>query len=401
MTVLPSSYITPLPLVPCPHCGVEVPDAHFCGACGAHFHAEKRRAARRYHAYAAFPEEPVIRLAITTSLFPHLSHHTKNLFRAATAGIALLLVVLAIWGAEAPLIAVASLGFPLLFVLYLFEIDGPEKTSLRVPVGAALLVGGILGVGWGEIGSHFVNEALSPSLNASPEARCNSITTAIVVPLAGVVLTSTTALIVRTARARRLEALDGFVIGAGGALGFVLTAAIVQLSSLLRGGQLSQLPFTNTVTLAIIRGLTVPVTAAVTIGLVGCTLWVQRRDNSPSQRRWLTLPAAAVGFAALLQVGLGFADLANLVDSELLVVHLAAMAVAILGMRLALHHTLLHERHDPSVGVPYVCAHCHHAVPLMQFCPQCGIARHATSPGRRGRLDSVNNDVPAPGSVAP
>ncbi|HTX62996.1 MAG TPA: hypothetical protein VMD28_05125, partial [Acidimicrobiales bacterium] len=110
-----------LPLAACPHCGQEVPAADYCGACGAHLVHRAATAARRHHAYAAFPEEPVLRLAVTTSLFPHLSHRAKATFRAAVGAIVVVLVALALGGVEAPSIAVCALGVPLLYLLYTYE----------------------------------------------------------------------------------------------------------------------------------------------------------------------------------------------------------------------------------------------------------------------------------------
>jgi RsiW-degrading membrane proteinase PrsW (M82 family) len=363
---------------------MEVPNANFCGACGAHLGGRADSSIRRYHAYAALPEEPVLRLAIVTSLFPHLSRHTKIKFQTAVALISVALIALALGRAEAAVIAVAALGIPLLFVLYIVEIDDPSRTAFRVPIMVTIVLGAALGVGWGWIGGHYVNEALAPSFDFTL-TQASSLVGAVVVPAVGVLLTIIPVALIRLRSTSLTEALDGFVVGTTGALGFALAATITQLSSLLRDGEVTQLSFTSTLTQAVIRGITTPILAGITIGLVGTTLWVRRRDDAPSRRRWLTMTVTAMAFAILLQVGLGFADVDNLVDSELMVVHLAALVLAIVVVRLCLHHTLLHERHDASVGAPQICGNCHHLVPTMPFCPECGVARRATSPRHRAR----------------
>ena len=61
------------PTATCPHCSATAPDAHYCGACGAdlaHGHIDK--ASRRLHSYAAFPDEPVLRASVVSTLFPQL-----------------------------------------------------------------------------------------------------------------------------------------------------------------------------------------------------------------------------------------------------------------------------------------------------------------------------------------
>ena len=119
----------------CPHCGSRVPDAPFCGACGAHLkHGRGRGAATRIHAHSAFPDEGVLRLAVVSSLFPQLAGASRSAYRVAFGLIVLLLVGLAVAGLTAPVIAVSALAIPLLFLIYLYEI-APLGRTLRRPDG--------------------------------------------------------------------------------------------------------------------------------------------------------------------------------------------------------------------------------------------------------------------------
>jgi hypothetical protein len=68
-------------------------------------------------------------------------------------------------------------------------------------------------------------------------------------------------------------------------------------------------------------------------------------------------------------------------DIVLLTVHLAVAALALLALRIGLHHVLLHEQRDVRIGPPRICPHCHRVVPAMPFCPMCGVAERATSVG--------------------
>ena len=65
-------------------------------------------------------------------------------------------------------------------------------------------------------------------------------------------------------------------------------------------------------------------------------------------------------------------------DIVLLTVHLAVAALALLALRIGLHHVLLHEQRDVRIGPPRICPHCHRVVPAMPFCPICGVAERAT-----------------------
>ncbi len=372
----------PVPVAPCPHCGHEVPVANFCGDCGADLAHRSPAGARRHHAYAAFPEEPVLRMAVTSSLFPHLSQRAKPVFRAAFGAIVVVLVALAVARVEAPAIAVAALGIPALYLLYTYEIDDPTRTSLFRAAPVVLVVGAGLGIGWGLVGGHYVNEALAPTLNFSL-VRPAALAAAVAVPALGVALMVVPVVSARFGRRGLQESLDGLVLGAVGALGFVGAATISQLSSLLSLGQRSQQSFPGILSEVVIRGICSPLVAAASIGLFGAAIWVSSRDDGPAGRRYLGAPVLPLATVLLLEVGLGFADIARLDDLELLFVHLAAVGVSLATMRVGLHYVLLHELGVSEVGPPMVCGHCHFVVPTMHFCPHCGVARRATARDKR------------------
>ncbi|MGH8989573.1 MAG: zinc ribbon domain-containing protein [Acidimicrobiales bacterium] len=371
-----------LPIGVCPHCGREVPTANFCGACGADLAHRSPAGARRHHAYAAFPEEPMLRMAVTSSLFPHLSRHAKSTFRAAVGSVVVVLVALAFGGVEAPAIAVSALGIPVLYLLYTYEIDDPTRANLFRAVPVVLVVGAGLGVGWGLVGGPYVNDALGETLSFSL-VRPGALAAAIAVPAVGVVLMTVPAALARLRAGGLDESLDGLVLGALGALAFVAASTITELSSLLSAGQRSEQSFAGILAEVVIRGLCSPIMAAALIGLFGASLWAVWRSDAPAGRRYLGLPVVPLAAVLALEIGCGFADVARLGDPELLVVHVAALLVALTIMRVGLHYVLLHEQGTTEVGPPSVCGHCHFVVPTMHFCPHCGVARRATARGHR------------------
>ncbi len=381
----PASPTSPaaLPVAACPHCGREVPVANYCGACGADLAHRTAVGARRHHAYAAFPEEPVLRVTVTSSLFPHLSRRAKTTFRAAIGAIVLVLVALAFAGVEAPAIAVSALGIPVLYLLYAYEIDDPTRAGLLLRTApVVVVVGAGLGVGWGLVGGHYVNEALGPTLDFSL-VRPAALAAAVAVPAAGVALMAVPAILARLFPRGLDESLDGLVLGALGALAFVAAATVTQLSSLLSAGQRSDQSFAGVLAQVVIRGLCSPIMAAALIGLFGATLWVVSRSDGPAGRRFLGMPVVPLVTVLALEIGLGFADIARLADTELLLVHVAAVAVALAVMRVGLHYVLLHELGEAEVGPSTVCGHCNFVVPAMHFCPHCGVARRATARSHR------------------
>jgi hypothetical protein len=384
-----------LATVECPFCTVVVPDARFCGACGAHLVHDGARGSQRLHSYAAFPDEPVFRLSAVTSLFPHLSHRAKAPFRAGFSVFLALLVIFALFGTSAPLIAVSALGVPLLFLLYIWEVD-PYEGSFIPPTLVCLLLGALLGAGWAIIGGSYVNKALLPGLG-SRFTSGTALLAAVVVPAVAQLLMCVPLVVVRAWQRGPVESLDGFVAGATGALGFTLAATIDLMAPWLSNGQLTHQGFLTNLTQVVLRGVTLPLISALATGFIGAAYWAKTGSRATAATGvWLTSPAVALLLALVVQVGLGFTDLAALSDATLVVVHLAAFVLLALAMRVGLHHILLHESVGVTVGPPQVCANCSHLVPRMAFCPQCGVADRATARPRR----ASSRSAPAPGATA-
>jgi hypothetical protein len=395
MTSTPSD-LPVLATVTCPCCGVVVPDARFCGACGAHLVHGGRRASHRLHAYAAFPDEPVLRLSVVTSLFPHLSHRAKAPFRIAFAVIVALLLIFALAGTSAPLIAVSALSVPLLFLVYIWEVD-PYEGSFLPPTFLCLLLGAGLGAGWAVVGSSYVDKALVPSLTPSLTSHA-ALVAAIAVPAIGQLLACVPLLVVRALQRGRIESLDGFVAGATGALGFTLAATIDLMAPWLSNGQLTHESFLANITQVILRGVTLPLVTALATGFIGMAFWTKSGGRATSAGgAWFGSPGLALALALVVQVGLGFTDIAALSDAALIGIHLVALGVLTLAMRVGLHYVLLHEALDVTIGAPRVCAHCSHLVPAMAFCPQCGVADRAVArPHRVGATWPLIKGVATP-----
>ncbi|MDX6335016.1 MAG: hypothetical protein QOG05_2356 [Streptosporangiaceae bacterium] len=391
----------PLRRVACPYCGATVPDAPFCGSCGAHLaHSGPGGAARRAHAYSAFPDESTVRLTVVSSLLPQLSGRSRGPFRVAFALAVAILLIVAVAGLEAPVIAISALAIPLLFLVYVYEID-PLEIRFALPTTIIFLVGAALGVGWGLLLGPLAADSLLPAY--SPTLLTGGVlVSAVAVPVTGQLLMVLPVALLRLFRPGRSEALDGFTAGAAGALGLTLAATLTELTPLLRSGNL--VPGSSVmavVTQAVVRGISVPLVAAATTGYVGAALWQRRGRGSAAGGRWLASPWVALAAGLAIAVGLGFADDAGLPDTALLVVHLAAAALALLLLRIGLHHVLLHEQRDARIGPPRVCPHCFRVVPAMPFCPMCGVAEQATTlnplplVGARGPVRAARAPEPA------
>ncbi len=222
-----------------------------------------------------------MRLSVATSLFPHLSYRARVPFRAALGVIVALVVVFALAGTVAPLIAVCALGVPLLFLLYIVEVD-PYEGTFVLSTGISLVIGAGLGAGWALIASPYVDQALQPTPSASLTSG-HALVAAVVVPMLAQLLMCVPIVVVRTVQRGRRESLDGFVAGATGALGFTLAATIVLLSPWLTGGQFTHQSFLVNLSQSVERGLGLPLISAMGTGLIGAALWVTRGNATAAR----------------------------------------------------------------------------------------------------------------------
>ncbi len=375
--------------VSCPHCGATVPDASFCGACGAKLNQTPfHKASRRSHNYAVFPDESMLRSSVVSSLFPQLTIRSRTTFRMAFSVLVVVLFSLALARLEPAVIAVSALGFPLLFICYVVEID-PIEWRFVLPAVGVILVSAALGVAFALVLGPTVSEALQPGLSPSL-TNTTVLRSALLVPVIAQLLLIVPLVLLLPRRPHETEALDGFTVGAMSALGFTAAMTVTELASRVKYGNVMHGSVLGVLSSAVIRGLTLPLIAAATTGYVGAALWKRDGPRSEVRGRWLASPLFALAISLLFLIGLGFADDAGLSDALLALVYLAAAVLALAVLRVGLHHILPYEQRDVRIGESRLCPHCLHSVPAMPFCPNCGVAERATAlhplPLHRGLL---------------
>jgi hypothetical protein len=291
----------------------------------------------------------------------------------------------------AALITVSALGLPLLFLIYLQEADvHRDIPSATLVITAALGIG--LGVGWVLLTGAAVARSYGVPLGAGV-AGARVLKDGLGVPLGGLLVMLVPAVIIRVVRPGDREALDGFAIGALGALMFSGAATLTRLAPQFTTGMIARgRPMDGLMVEAGIRGVAVPITALAVGGLVGTVLWFTRPANKKHQHRNYVRLTIAVMAAAVIVVyaGIGLIDVARVPQYLQLVTHLTMAAIALLVLRVGIHLALLHEQHDDvHEEEPLLCTECGHVVPDMPFCASCGAAMHSSSrSSRRNRRDN-------------
>lgn len=370
----------PAPSRECPACLTRVPDALFCGHCGAPLDAPVGfwRQLLRPSVFAAAPRERLLLPLPTSALFPGLGDLTRKSFRLTMIVLAVGLVALSLLRYLDGLVVLAPLGLPLLFVLYLWQSGAFRDIPVHI-LATTIILGTVLSVAW-----WIWTAGLVASWYGVPTAAGLALEKTLSIGLAitagGAVLMLVPAAVVRLLHLPVRESLDGFALGALGALAHMVAGTLTWLAPQFTSGLLDNLRATRLLEESVLYGIVDPVVTIALGGLFGVCLWFRpaRRAGSGPRRPRVAL-AAATAAAAIAYLAVWVIDAAQLPRITELAATLTLAVPAVLSLRIGLQIALLHELPDAATDQPSLCVHCLRVVPEMQFCPACGGAVQTTS----------------------
>ncbi|MEO3758689.1 zinc ribbon domain-containing protein [Mycobacterium sp. B14F4] len=259
---------------------------------------------------------------MTSVLFPHLSRGSRRPFGAALGVLAVALAAFALLRWQAALITVGATGLSLVFLLYLSEAKVSRSMPMRsLLTTAALAVG--LGVGWALMTGAVVAESHDVALGQG-ETSGQKLVTGLGIPVGSAVLMLVPAVVVRLQRPSTRDPLDGYAVGALGAVLFTAAATLTRLAPQYATGITAEDPSVGTLLVqAGIQGVTLPLTAAALGGLVGLALW----------RGGRRLIVASVVVTLGLYGVMGLIEALPVLHHLQLGVHVAIAVVALLALR--------------------------------------------------------------------
>lgn len=392
-----------VPRMQCRGCGTDVPAGNFCGVCGLHSTDGRVRQRQwlRPTTFGAAPNETVLRPYLVSALFPHLPNRSRRPFRLTLIIAAVALIGFALLKLPAAGVTVAALGMPLLFLLYV-RASGVGLDIPRVSLILTSILGAGLGAAWVLVTGQLVARSYGVPMSVGL-ALHHLLREGTSIPTVGMVLMVVPAVVVRLLPTGTRESLDGFVIGALGALAFTAAATFTRLAPQFGTGLFAHArPVKGLVVEAVLCGVTVPVTGAAAGGIVGILLWFNHPDRDrdhdhPGRVRWVLALLAAV--ALLAHAAVGVIDIVGLPQIWMLGLHLLMTLLVLVALRVALQLALLHETHDPiNEDQPLLCIHCEMVVPDMAFCPACGVATRASSRESRRERRGASRAQPFDGS---
>jgi ribosomal protein L32 len=391
-------------LTQCGNCGNEVPASRFCIRCGHELDGGARSlgssrvpgaaaigrglsgvmkidptslsGVRR--AFAAAPNESVLRPTIVSTLFPQLPHPSMAVFRTCLGlGLATVLV-LGLAGLYPIALIAGAVLLPMLVVLYMVDVNVFEEQSLPV-IGGTLAWGAVTGAV-----TALIAKGLSPSGSDVFVGGHGSLvlTRGVLIPLLSVALILIGPLaLLRYPRFSTV--LDGATFAAASASAFIGAEVIVQAISALGHGLRppgSVVPWlVQLAIIAIALPLVTMAAMSATAGVVWLKLRAPIRDRSALGRLgslYLAVPLGAglLVLSAIVQLTL---------RGGLALVIIAALAVlALLWLRQVTHVGLLEEALLIEDAPMITCANCNHRTRRGTFCENCGIALAALPASR-------------------
>ena len=364
----------------CPACHSVVPAASFCGACGARVSAPVTglNTVLRPSVFATAHRETLWLPRVSSTLFPRFPGRIRRPFRIGLIIVLIGLIVCSLARFAGPAGVFTINGWPLLFLIYVWQSDAFRDIPARIMV-AATVIGIVTGAGWwlaaGSVlaGNYGVSTATSLALT-------KVVDTGFLITLGGTALMLVPAVVGRLFPMTVRESLDGFVVGAFGALWFQTAAATATLAPQFAEGLMREQSSTRLLADALTYGVATPLATTAAGGLVGLSLWFRpdRREGRDPRRARTALTLFTV-LAVGTYVGVWAVDAQEYPRVMDVSLKLGLAVLALLITRCAVQIALLHEAPDPSTGQPLLCVHCERVVPDMPFCSACGAAARASS----------------------
>ena len=397
----------------CPRCRAELPQvALFCHVCG-----QDQRSAdfARRKSFAARPDEPVASFALISSIMPRGAGQRPQTYRIALTIAIVVALIAAIFGAMPIAVLVAAFAVPVVYIVYIYDVNLWEDEPVIV-TGLAFLLTGALTVGFTILWTYlrgpvpYGTTTYEGSLSAAPTVG-TFLLVALVVPIVGEAIRQIGPVLL----ARRPEfddLMDGLTFGVISGLSYSCFDTLVRHWDLLTGGLQASDPGLW-VSLIFLEGFVKPMIIGTASGIAVAEFSGLGRGYDGFTPRYFRGVGEAILANAAYQAGtylFSFVGDATLGVILSILWGLIILAILILRVRNVLHVGLMEAALERSVRdggtraareVQY-CAQCE--MPLSEhaaFCNACGTAVRVQAKASRPKVGAVLTTAGPEESIVP
>jgi hypothetical protein len=397
----------------CPRCRAELPEvAHFCHVCG-----QDQRSAdlARRKSFAAKPDEPVASFALISSIMPRGVGQRPQTYRIALTIALVVALVAALFGALPIAVLVAAFAVPIVYIVYLYDVNLWDDEPLPV-AGLAFALTGVLAIGFTILWTYlrgpvpFGTTTYEGTLNATPSVG-TFLLVALVVPIVGEAIRQVGPVLLAS-RPEFDDLMDGLTFGVISGVAYACFDTLVRHWDLLTGGLQSQDPGLW-VSLIFLEGFVKPLIFGTATGIACAEFSGLGRGFDGFTPRYFRGLAEAVLANIAYQAGtylFAFVGSATLGVILSILWGLLILAVLILRIRNVLHVGLMEAALERSArtsgsgdeGDLEFCAQCE--MPLLEhaaFCNACGTAVRVQAKAHKPTVAAMAGHQEAPQSIVP
>lgn len=396
----------------CPRCHAELPDvAHFCHVCGQDIRSDDLT---RRRSFAAKPDEPVASFSLISTIMPRGAVDRPQTYRIGLTISLVVALIAAIFGALPIAILVAAFAIPIVYIVYLYDVNLWDDEPIPV-TGFAFGLTGVLTVAFTIVVMLVQRPALpTTAIDGTDLTEGPSVWTfllvALIVPIVGEAIRQVGPVLLAS-RPEFDDLMDGLTFGVISGVAYASFDTIVRFWDLLIGGRAETDPGLW-MSLIFLHGFVKPLVLGTATGIACAEFSGLGRGYdgfTPRYYRGLVEAVLAnIGFWGGLYL---FSFVGNPTVSVLLATMwgLLILGILILRVRNVLHAGLMEAALEQSArqagvgehGELHFCARCE--MPLLDdaaFCTACGLAVRTQAKPHRMPV-AAGSPPPTPSSAPP
>jgi hypothetical protein len=384
---------------------------HFCHVCG-----QDQRSAdfTRRRSFAARPDEPVASFALISSIMPRGAGQRPQTYRIALTVALVVALIAAIFGAMPIAVLVAAFAVPVVYIVYIYDVNLWEDEPVLV-TGLAFLLTGALTIGFTVLWTYlrgpvpYGTTTYEGSLSAAPTVG-TFLLVAVVVPIVGEAIRQIGP-VVLAMRPEFDDLMDGLTFGVISGVSYACFDTLTRHWDLLTGGLQAQDPGLW-VSLIFLEGFVKPLIIGTASGIAVAEFSGLGRGYDGFTLRYFRGVGEAILANAAYQAGtylFSFVGDATLGVILSILWGLIILAILILRVRNVLHTGLMEAALERSAragigatGDLQLCSQCE--MPLLEhaaFCNACGTAVRVQPKAAKPKVGAVLRTAGPDESIIP